>query len=111
MPSELKKPVPFGTVTVRRLSRRHENHVDQYNFYPAGHSPYTDNVDECHIVYTDAQLEQYAADRVREALERAARQIESGCPPLARRGNRIEIGHDARQAFADAIRTLKEQTK
>jgi hypothetical protein len=42
---------PFGHVTVRRLSKRHENHADQYAFYPAGQSPYLDNVDECHAVY------------------------------------------------------------
>ena len=46
------EPSPFGCVTVRRLSLRHENHADQYQFYPAGQSPYLDNVDECHIVYT-----------------------------------------------------------
>ena len=46
------EPVPFGCVTVRRLSLRHENHADQYQFYPAGQSPYLDNVDECHTVYT-----------------------------------------------------------
>ena len=44
--------VPFGHVTVRRLRGRLENHVDQYHFYPAGESPYLDNVDECHTVYT-----------------------------------------------------------
>lgn len=43
---------PFGYVTVRRLSQRFENHHDQYHFYPAGQSPYLDNVDECHYVYT-----------------------------------------------------------
>ena len=43
---------PFGHVTVRRLSQRFENHHDQYHFYPAGQSPYLDNVDECHAVYT-----------------------------------------------------------
>lgn len=46
---------PFGHVTVRRLSQRFENHVDQYQFYPAGERPYLDNVDECHAVYTAPQ--------------------------------------------------------
>ena len=46
---------PFGHVTVRRLSQRFENHADQYHFYPAGQSPYLDNVDECHAVYTRPQ--------------------------------------------------------
>lgn len=55
--SPLQRPAetveePFGWVTVRRLSRRFENHTDQYQFYPAGQSPYLDNVDECHTVYT-----------------------------------------------------------
>ena len=47
-----QEPVAFGSVTVRRLSQRFENHHDQYQFYPAGQSPYLDNVDECHTVYT-----------------------------------------------------------
>ena len=47
-----QEPVAFGFVTVRRLSQRFENHHDQYQFYPAGQSPYLDNVDECHTVYT-----------------------------------------------------------
>ena len=42
----------FGYVTIRRLSKRFENHVDQYQFYPDGHIPYLDNVDECYQVYT-----------------------------------------------------------
>ena len=46
---------PFGHVTVRRLSQRFENHADQYHFYPAGQSPYLDNVDELHAVYTRPQ--------------------------------------------------------
>ena len=46
---------PFGHVTVRRLSQRFQNHVDQYQFYPAGERPYLDNVDECHAVYTAPQ--------------------------------------------------------
>ena len=47
-----KEQEPFGHVTVCRLSQRFENHYDQYHFYPAGQSPYLDNVDECHTVYT-----------------------------------------------------------
>lgn len=43
---------PFGHVAVRRLSQRFESHADQYWFYPAGESPYRDNVDEIHAVYT-----------------------------------------------------------
>lgn len=43
---------PFGHVTVRRLSQRFENHHDQFQFYPAGQSPYLDNVDECYALYT-----------------------------------------------------------
>ena len=43
---------PVGHVTVRRLSKRFENHTDQHVFYPAGQSPYLDNVDECFPVYT-----------------------------------------------------------
>lgn len=43
---------PFGYVTVRRLSKRFANHVDQFAFYPADQRPYLDNVDECHTVYT-----------------------------------------------------------
>lgn len=42
---------PFGYVTVQRLSRQFENHADKYWFYPAGCSPYLDNVDECYVVY------------------------------------------------------------
>jgi hypothetical protein len=49
---DMKKQEPYGHVTVRRLSRRHENHADQYHFYPSGQIPYLDNVDECHAVYT-----------------------------------------------------------
>ena len=51
---------PYGHVTVRRLSQRFENHVDQYTFYPAGHPPYLDNVDECITVYTAPQAQQPA---------------------------------------------------
>lgn len=53
-PQQSAEPVvePFGHVTIRRLSQRFENHADQYQFYPAGHAPYTDNVDECIAVYT-----------------------------------------------------------
>lgn len=43
---------PFGTVTIRKLSQRFENHSDQYQFYPAGVPPYLDNVDECVTVYS-----------------------------------------------------------
>lgn len=43
------KGEPFGYVTVRRLSQRHPNHADQYQFYKS--TPYVDNVDECHAVY------------------------------------------------------------
>ena len=48
----------FGYVTIRRLSQRFENHSDQYTFYPAEHSPYLDNVDECITVYTKSQRSQ-----------------------------------------------------
>ena len=54
---------PFGHVTVRRLSQRFENHVDLYQFYPAGQIPYTDNVDECIAVYTAPQAQQPAAQQ------------------------------------------------
>lgn len=50
---------PFGHVTVRRLSQRFENHADQYHFYPAGQSPYLDNVDELHAVYTRPQAREW----------------------------------------------------
>jgi hypothetical protein len=50
---------PFGYVTVRRLSQRFENHADQYHFYPAGQSPYLDNVDELHAVYTRPQAREW----------------------------------------------------
>lgn len=51
--SEAEKP--FGHVTIRRLSRRNIDHVDQYEFYPVGQPPYLDNVDECHTVYLAPQ--------------------------------------------------------
>ena len=53
---------PFGHVTVRRLSQRFENHVDQYHFYPAGQPPYLDNVDECHAVYARPQAREPLTD-------------------------------------------------
>jgi hypothetical protein len=46
---------PFGQLTLSRLSQRFKNHVDVYNFYPAGQSPNLDNVDECYTVYTTPQ--------------------------------------------------------
>ncbi len=59
LPAQPERPAvhgePFGHVTVRRLSQRFENHHDQYRFFPAGQSPYTDNIDECHAVYTTPQ--------------------------------------------------------
>jgi hypothetical protein len=55
---------PFGHVTVRRLSQRFENHADQYHFYPAGQSPYLDNVDEIHAVYTRPQAREPLTDEV-----------------------------------------------
>jgi hypothetical protein len=46
----IKAMEPFGTVTVRHA--RFEHHADQYQFFPAGHPPYLDTADECHVVYT-----------------------------------------------------------
>lgn len=42
---------PFGWVTVRWLSKKYKDRVDQYQFYPRGQSPYLDNVDQCYTVY------------------------------------------------------------
>lgn len=41
-----------------------------------------------------------------QALEEAAKRIESGPPPMKRTGGLVEIGARARVAFADAIRSL-----
>lgn len=57
-----QEPVAFGSVTVRRLSQRFENHHDQYQFYPAGQPPYLDNVDEVHTVYTSPPSRQPLTD-------------------------------------------------
>lgn len=99
MPSELKKPEPaaallgltiVGLGTVRLLSG--VTHEEGAKFW------------------TDAQLEQYAADRVREALERAAQECDRLTHALDNAGTSYH-----RPATADrcarAIRTLKEQTK
>ncbi len=48
---------PFGSVTVKRLSQKHENHRDMYAFYPVGEHAYLDNVDEHHAVYTLSQAD------------------------------------------------------
>lgn len=60
--SEFRQPItsqakqePFGHVTVRWLSRRYENHMDQYTFYLNGQPPYLDNADECIPVFTSPQ--------------------------------------------------------
>ncbi len=63
-----QEPVAFGSVTVRRLSQRFENHHDQYQFYPAGQSPYLDNVDECHTVYTAPPHRKPLTDEQLEAM-------------------------------------------
>ena len=60
---------PFGHVTVRRLSQRFENQADQYHFYPAGQSPYLDNVDELHAVYTRPQAREPLTDEQKELLK------------------------------------------
>lgn len=53
--------VPFGWVTVRWLSKKYKDHVDQYQFYPWGQSPYLDNVDQCYTVYLKPNSEDYSA--------------------------------------------------
>lgn len=53
--------VPFGWVTVRWLSKKYKNHVDQYQFYPRGQSPYLDNVDQCYTVYLNPNPEESSA--------------------------------------------------
>lgn len=68
-PEQPAQQEPFGHVTVRRLSQRFENHADQHHFYPAGQSPYLDNVDELYAVYTRPQA--------REPL--TGEQLEHGC--------------------------------
>lgn len=94
MPSELKKPEPaaallgltiVGLGTVRLLSG--VTHEEGAKFW------------------TDAQLEQYAADRVREALERAAQAV------LARARNARGSDFPDERDFANAVLALKEQTK
>lgn len=60
---------PFGTVTVRRLSQRFEDHVDQYQFYPAGQSPYIDNVDEVHTLYATPPAHVEVLKQCVEAME------------------------------------------
>lgn len=74
MPSELKKPMPFGYMGKTQ-------------------------------VFSSAQLEQYAADRVREALERAAQAV------LARARNARGSDFPDERDFANAVLALKEQTK
>ena len=66
---------PVGRVTVRRLSKRFENHTDQYVFYPADQSPYLDNVDECFAVYTRP-----AARKVRPLTDEQMRDALRTCP-------------------------------
>ena len=60
--AEAEKQEPFGYVTVRRLSQRYENHAELYAFYPSGQSPYLDNADECHAVYTSPSQRQPLTD-------------------------------------------------
>lgn len=107
MPSELKKPEPVAWsigIVWHPNSRAHSeqtikltrNEQEQFGF------------DE--PLYTAAQLEQYAADRVRGALERAAQECDRLTHALDNAGTSYH-----RPATADrcarAIRTLKEQTK
>lgn len=59
-----------------------------------------------------AGIKEYASDYAllcrNAALEEAAKVCENSHPPLTREGGRVEIGERARNAFADAIRNLKE---
>lgn len=71
MAEKKEQQEPFGHVTVRRLSLRFENHADQYHFYPAGQSPYLDNVDELHAVYTRPQAREWLGLTDNEVLDMA----------------------------------------
>lgn len=51
----------------------------------------------------DASREAVIADAVAEEREACARHIRCGAPPLGRRGNRIEIGEEARSAYAESV--------
>lgn len=69
-PQPAQQQEPFGHVTVRRLSQRFENHADQYWFFPAGQSPYRDNVDEIHAVYTSPPASKPLTDEMVVAAAR-----------------------------------------
>jgi len=107
MPSELKKPEPVAWLYTAKPG---------YGMNPIlWHSRWLSSYAglECfdeHALHTAAQLEQYAADRVREALERAAQECDRLTHALDNAGTSYH-----RPATADrcarAIRTLKEQTK
>jgi hypothetical protein len=91
---------PFGRVTVRRLSQRFENHVDDYRFFPWPQPPYLDNADECHTVYTHpAQqakpqpLSDPLRDDIQSLLFEINRAIRSGSCPW-----RIEAAFEAYEA-------------
>ncbi|WP_399677219.1 hypothetical protein [Xenophilus sp.] len=98
MPSELKKPEPFGYVS----------DFKQAGIMSFQHAPWDQTHSLCHstsAVYTATQLEQYAADRVLESLERAAQAV------LARARNASGSDFPDERDFANAVLALKEQTK
>lgn len=95
MPSELKKPEPVAVVKVVMQGGN-----AGLSWYAASPDPTSalDILRDGTFLHTAAQLEQYAADRVREALERAA--------------FIAEHAHPSEWPFiGGTIRTLKEQTK
>lgn len=108
MPSELKKPEPVAWIWKYANGEEEVVFVDlsKHQLDPAE----VDVPSEVTPLHTAAQLEQYAADRVREALERAAQECDRLTHALDNAGTSYH-----RPATADrcarAIRTLKEQTK
>lgn len=96
MPSELKKPEPVAKI-VNRPS--FDLLIIQWMVKDQRSIP------DGTLLVTDAQLEQYAADRVREALERAAQAV------LARARNARGSDFPDERDFANAVLALKEQTK
>ncbi len=103
MPSELKKPEPVAVVKVVMQGGN-----AGLSWYAASPDPTSalDILRDGTFLYTAAQLEQYAADRVREA--ELALTIIAQMDRTRTRAD--DLGRAARIAF-NTLRTLKEQTK